>query len=68
MNTTVDDASSQITYSGFSSVSTTTAQLDAIREGRFYQKTVSYTSTQGAFASFSFRGECPSLGDADELA
>ncbi|WRT63432.1 uncharacterized protein IL334_000337 [Kwoniella shivajii] len=56
LNATLDDTSSEITYSGFQSTSASKSTIQAIQKGSFYGKTISYTSTSGAAASFSFQG------------
>ncbi|ADV24810.1 Hypothetical Protein CGB_K1110W [Cryptococcus gattii WM276] len=55
-NSTLDDASSEITYSGFSSISSSRSTVPAIKGGSFYQNTISYTSNADASASFTFQG------------
>ena len=57
VNATMDDASSVINYEGFTSTDSTQSSIQAISAGTFYQNTVSYTSSAGASASFSFQGE-----------
>ncbi|CAD6575872.1 MAG: hypothetical protein TREMPRED_001507, partial [Tremellales sp. Tagirdzhanova-0007] len=56
INATLDDASSQITYSGFTSTQAGQSSISAINSGSFYQNTVSYTSSVGSSATFSFVG------------
>ncbi|WWC67046.1 uncharacterized protein I206_100953 [Kwoniella pini CBS 10737] len=53
---TLDDASSQITYTGFQSATAPNSDITAIKTGTFQGDTVSYTSSGGASASFSFQG------------
>ncbi|XAO26428.1 hypothetical protein I312_105265 [Cryptococcus bacillisporus CA1280] len=55
-NSTLDDASSEVTCSGFSSISSSHSTVPAIKAGSFYQNTVSYTSNADASASFTFQG------------
>ncbi|WVQ93858.1 hypothetical protein IAU59_000936 [Kwoniella sp. CBS 9459] len=55
-NVTIDDASEAVTYSGFQSTSSSNSDIQPIKTGDFYDKTVSYTSTGGATASLSCQG------------
>ncbi|RSH90596.1 hypothetical protein EHS25_001201 [Saitozyma podzolica] len=55
-NSTLDDASSAVTYTGWTSTSSASSSIGAISSGTFYQGTVSYTSSAGASAAFSFTG------------
>ncbi|OWZ30399.1 hypothetical protein C361_02020 [Cryptococcus neoformans Tu259-1] len=55
-NSTLDDASSEVTYSAFSSISSSQSTIPSIKRGSFYQDTVSYTSSADASASFTFQG------------
>ncbi|WWC85603.1 uncharacterized protein L201_000467 [Kwoniella dendrophila CBS 6074] len=55
-NLTLDDASKEITYSGFKSTSSMSSDVAAIQQGSFHEKTVSYTSSGGSTAAFSFQG------------
>ncbi|GFZ43783.1 hypothetical protein JCM24511_01503 [Saitozyma sp. JCM 24511] len=55
-NSTLDDASSAVTYTGWTSTSSVSSSIGAISSGTFYQGTVSYTSSAGASAAFSFTG------------
>ncbi|WWD06148.1 hypothetical protein V865_004233 [Kwoniella europaea PYCC6329] len=55
-NNTIDDASSLIRYNGFQSTSASKSDISAIQNGNFYEKTVSYTSSGGASASFACQG------------
>ncbi|WVW81567.1 hypothetical protein I302_103562 [Kwoniella bestiolae CBS 10118] len=55
-NVTLDDASQQITYTGFQSTSATQSDISAIQSGSFYDETVSYTSLGGASAKFQCQG------------
>ncbi|ORY34968.1 hypothetical protein BCR39DRAFT_461922 [Naematelia encephala] len=55
-NVTLDDASSEISYTDFTSTTSASSQVAAISGGTFYQDTVSYTTSAGAVASFSFQG------------
>lgn len=56
-NLTLDDASSSITYNGWTSSDSASAPLEAIRSGSFYADTVSYTGTASATSSFDFVGQ-----------
>ncbi|KAK8845360.1 hypothetical protein IAR55_006073 [Kwoniella newhampshirensis] len=56
VNSTLDDASSKITYSGFQSTSNIQSSVPAIKKGSFYKDTISYTSSAGAAASLIFNG------------
>nr|XP_031863697.1 uncharacterized protein CI109_000949 [Kwoniella shandongensis]KAA5530769.1 hypothetical protein CI109_000949 [Kwoniella shandongensis] len=56
VNSTLDDGSSAITYSGFQSTSSSSSSVSAIQNGEFYGNTVSYTTSGGAAASFTFQG------------
>lgn len=60
-NSTLDDASSAVTYTGWTSTSFASSSIGAISSGTFYQGTVSYTSSAGASAAFSFTGELGGL-------
>ncbi|KAK6904889.1 hypothetical protein I203_105708 [Kwoniella mangroviensis CBS 8507] len=55
-NNTIDDASSQIRYNGFQSTPASKSDISAIQNGNFYEKTVSYTASGGASASFACQG------------
>ncbi|WWC97378.1 hypothetical protein V866_004257 [Kwoniella sp. B9012] len=55
-NNTIDDASSQIKYNGFQSTPASKSDVSALRNGNFYERTVSYTSSGGASALFACQG------------
>ncbi|ODN97005.1 hypothetical protein I350_07983 [Cryptococcus amylolentus CBS 6273] len=55
-NATLDDASSQVTYTGFQSTSPSGSSIEAINEGSFYKDTISWTNAADATAAFSFTG------------
>ncbi|WVQ76437.1 hypothetical protein IAR50_006104 [Cryptococcus sp. DSM 104548] len=56
-NATLDDASSEITYTGFQSTSSpSSSSISAINKGDFYKDTISYTSSGDATAAFTFTG------------
>lgn len=56
-NATLDDAAAEISYTGFESTKAGLNDIPAIKTGSFYSDTVSYTSSAGASASFSFTGQ-----------
>ncbi|KAI9636015.1 uncharacterized protein MKK02DRAFT_24973, partial [Dioszegia hungarica] len=56
-NFTLDDASSAITYTGWTSTTVSSAPVEAIRSGKFWHDTISYTSSSNAAASFTFTGQ-----------
>jgi len=57
INSTLDDSAAEITYRGFQTETAATSSVKAIKSGTFHSGTVSYTSSAGSTASFTFTGE-----------